>query len=138
MRFNSDPLKEAASVVQAELAGRGINAVIINTENGLNVEKEVFNKLNLAKLVLIFGSKDYGVDTGLLYCSFKELEFTLAKKKPFFLIKMCPKFENIFTFNRLSESIMSTQWNLGESMPVGLIDDIEKKFGNIVASTVVV
>ena len=128
MRFNSQELKEAAQLVQRELIGRGINAVIIDTEQSQNIETTVIRTLEQAKLVLIFGSKDYGVDTKTLYCSFKELEYTILHDKPFFLIKMCQQFDDATTRNRLPASLLTTQWNLGQPMPVGLIDDIETKF----------
>lgn len=82
--------------------------------------------------MLIFGSKNYGVDTGILYSTFKELEFTLNAKKPFFLIKMCAQFDDAMTRNRLPVATLSTQWDLGQSMPVGLVDAIEAKFRAIV------
>ena len=128
LRFNSPELMQAAQSVQAELVSRGINAVIIDAENGQNVEEVVIRTLDKAKLVVIFGSKDYGVNTGSLYSSYKELELTLRKKKPFFLIKMCKEFEDIITFNRLPDSLLDNRWDLGQPMPTGLIDAIETKF----------
>ena len=61
-------------------------------------------------MVVIMGSKTYGKETASRYSTFQELRFIDDERKPFFLIKMCDKFEEPETRFRLNDSIAYINW----------------------------
>jgi len=90
LRFGNS-MYEARQVQEKLKAKHNINAVIINVPEGEDIANQVAQKLDKARLVLIFGCETYGQGT-VSFSTKEELRFILSEKKPFFLIKMCDRF----------------------------------------------
>jgi hypothetical protein len=83
-----------ATLVVTELRNRGINAVMItDVPNGFSIDRAVAEAIVKAKLVVIFGTRSYGIETNSPCSTFQELSYIVDKKwNSFFLIKMCEYF----------------------------------------------
>jgi hypothetical protein len=77
------------------------------------------------------GTKTYGRDTGAGFCTLQELRFIINERKPFFLIKMCDRFEEAETRFRLDSSISFFPWTCGTEMRPSLVDDILTKLRSV-------
>lgn len=139
LRFNATGPKKEAEQVKRALVERRINAVIINTEAGENVEIEVANALSECKLAILFANEDYGEVTNCTYSTYGELGYILDHKKPFILIKMCQTYASSVTRLRLPSSISSIFWAPGMPIPPDLTHRILEKYHAItgLASTFV-
>ena len=128
LRFNATgPMKEA-NLLQAELAKRNVNAVIINVESGKSIAAEVIENLHQSKLAVLFATSDYGVKGTVNFSTYEELEFILQEKKPFFLIKMCDRYTDPTTRFRLPDSISYVDWRIGQPMPSDLVAKVIARF----------
>jgi hypothetical protein len=123
-------MKEA-KLLQKKLKSLDINAVIIDTEVGQDIRRNVFRSLGNATMVVIFGTSDYGIGT---YDYSTEQEFAAIKdtKKPFFLIKMCDEYDDPVTRCCLLSSIMCPTWKIGDPMPPNLVTQVAEMFQSLV------
>ncbi|CAE7660400.1 NXNL2, partial [Symbiodinium microadriaticum] len=108
-----------------------INGCIIEVPPGQDIAEQVAEKLNSAKMVLIFGTETYGTGT-VNFSTKEELQFLMDEKKPFFLIKMCEKFSVARTRLSLSNAVSYVKWNPGDPVPDNLISEIANKFEDAV------
>ena len=128
LRFNATgPMKEA-NLLQAELAKFNVNAAIINVESGKSIEKEVIRTLDQSKLAVLFATSDYGVEGTVNFSTHEELAFILQEKKPFFLIKMCDRYDDPVTRFRLPGAIAYVDWRIGQPMPSELVAKVLARF----------
>lgn len=110
-----------AILLKAELAKRGVHAVIVNVESGQSIEEEVIEKIDQCKLAVLFATADYGVKGTVNFSTREELEFIKQEKKPFFLIKMCDSYNDPTTRFRLPDSISYVDWRVGRPIPSDLV-----------------
>jgi hypothetical protein len=128
LRFHATgPMKEA-NLLQAELAKRNVNAVIINVESGKNIREEVIEKLDQSKLAVLFATADYGAKGTVKFTTREELGFILQENKPFFLIKMCDRYDDPNTRFRLPDAIKHVDWRIGQPMPSDLVAKVIARF----------
>lgn len=127
LRFNEDGAFLEAQQVSAELKKRyNLNAVIVNVAPGSNIDimDEVCRVFDEAKLILIFGTENYGEPGKVRFSTREELQLISDTKKPFFLIKMCPAFRDTRTAMILPSSTAAVFWPNGKPMPGDLISKI--------------
>lgn len=136
LRFNATGPKKEAEQVKRILVERKINAVIINTEAGNNIETEVANALNECKLAVLFANEDYGEETSCDYSTHGELVYIKENNKPFFLIKMCDSYKSPKTRLKLPNAILSTYWEPGTPIPPDLISQILEKYRSVKSMTI--
>jgi hypothetical protein len=131
LRFHeTGPMKEA-KLLREKLKSLGINALIIDAKVGQDIRSMVFTGLGNATMVVIFGTSDYGIGS-CDYSTKQELAMIKDDEKPFFLIKMCDRFDDHVTRGCLSSSIMSVTWKIGDPMPPDLVSQIAEMFHSLV------
>lgn len=131
LRFNEEGAFLEAQQVCAELKKYyNINAVIVNIAPGSNIDiiDEVCRVFDEAKLVLIFGTENYGEPGKVKFSTREELQLISDKKKPFFLIKMCSNFRDTRTTMILPSSTAAAFWFKGKPMPSDLISKIADSY----------
>lgn len=128
LRFHDHGPMNEAKQLQQLLKEYQINACIVDAENAEDVELLVSSSIAQSKLVVIFGTRDYGTKTTINYSTHNELTFVINERKPFFLIKMCGEFDDSTTRFRLPSSIKYDEWNIGQPVPDGLLEKIIQKF----------
>ena len=111
---------EPARSLRAELKKRGIHACICEVPEGQNIKKFVVDGLDRCSLVLILGTKTYGHGT-VSFSTYEEMEFVISEGKPFFLVKMCERFEVAATRFNFGDSCSYFQWIPQE--PIGKCKD---------------
>jgi hypothetical protein len=80
------------------------------------------------------GTKTYGMNTGAGFSTFEELEYIYDEEKPFFLIKMCDKFDVDLTRFLLRKSVSYLQWLPGNSIPGDLVAKVLERLASKVAN----
>jgi len=134
LRFGNS-MYEARQVQEKLKAKHNINAVIINVPEGEDIANQVAQKLDKARLVLIFGCETYGQGT-VSFSTKEELRFILSEKRPYFLIKMCDRFIESNARMAFHDGISYKIWKHGEPMPEDLVSSIVKRFEGIVGHDV--
>ena len=56
------------------------------------------------------GTKTYGKQTAIKFSTYEELQFIVNESKPYFLIKMCDKFEVADTRFRIPDNTAFIKW----------------------------
>jgi hypothetical protein len=121
-----------AHLIQDALKEYKINAVIIDdVENGDDICGQVAELLDAAKMVIIFGTETYGKGTEASFSTKEELQFIMAEKKPFFLLKMCERFLESRTRFHLPNSIAYMKWTPGTELAKDIVEAIVSKFHKI-------
>ena len=63
-----------------------ISTFLCSIPEGESIPRQVAQNLVKAKLVVIFGTKTYGKETGSSYSTYQELQYVMEEKKPFLVI----------------------------------------------------
>jgi hypothetical protein len=122
--------REEANALKTALEARGISTFLCAVQPGGDIAREIVHALHGCKLAIIMGTRTYGRDTGVGYSTFEELRYIHEQKKPFFLVKMCRRFEQEETIFRLGSSISYFEW-LSGPMPEDLVTQITEKLHRI-------
>ena len=98
--------------------------------------REIVTNIAKAEMVVILGTKTYGVDTGAAFSTFQELEFIVNERKPMFLVKMCDRFETAHARFYLGGNIAHHAWMPQteaeqQNVPDDLVDAIIHKFESL-------
>jgi hypothetical protein len=124
--------QEQAQQLVVQLKKSGLNAVIIDgnlmEENPEDMSEQVADLLDASKMVIIFGTESYGKATASTFSTKEELQFVMAEKKPFYLIKMCERFQDSRTRFYLPNESVATNWLPSEEMPSDLMESILLKY----------
>ena len=97
-----------------------------------DIDTEVFEWIEHCNFFIIFGSAEYGEDTGNSACTYNEAKFAQGKGKTVILIRMIPFDEQ---FKHLQARVMfglnklEVPWMLGTPMPPSLPDMIMEAMG---------
>jgi hypothetical protein len=119
---------DQATLIKTALAEHHINAVIIDAENGEDIDKKIVSSIDKAKLCILMGSKQYGLETNSTFNTKQELQYILSEKKPYFIIKMCDRYELSTTRLKLNDAILYYPWTDAGPIPSDLIPKIVDKF----------
>jgi hypothetical protein len=125
VRFE-EAFKEAEALKTA-LEARGISTFLCAVHPGGDIALEIVNALRNCQLAIIMGTKTYGKDTGIGYSTFEELRYIHEQRKPFFLVKMCNRFEVEETIFRMGNSVSYFLWLPVCPMPGDLVPKILEK-----------
>ena len=128
MRFDG-VIPSMANTLKDALEAVGLTLKIIDMEAGGDIDKEVFRWIEACDTFLVFGSTNYGEDTGNQACTYYEYKHAFAMKKKIILIRMIPWDEQfqeqqarvIFNDNRLA-----LEWQVGADLPSDLPDKIKQ------------
>ena len=78
MRFNAAGPAPQARELKAALAERGVLLHIIDVSAGENIEDKVFMTMEACDALIVFGSRDYGQDTGNPASTYHEIKVRLV------------------------------------------------------------
>lgn len=132
MRFDGK-IPPMARALATALQEYGLTLTIVDVKAGEDIDKAVFRGIEEADSFLVFGSANYGKDTGNQASTFYEHKHAFAQKKKIILIRMIPwteQFEEqqarvIFGQNRLQ-----LEWQVGQPMPTDLASKIAEAVGS--------
>jgi WD40 repeat protein len=124
-----------ANLLKNALEAKGISTFLCAVEPGGDICTEIVNALHDCQLAIILGTKTYGKDTGVGYSTFEELRFIINERKPFFLVKMCDRFEEQETRFRLDSSVAYFQWTPGHPLPPDIVTKIVEKLSFVTSSS---
>jgi len=120
LRFpNGKPLP-AAVILKAKLAELGVELRIVEVELGGNITDHVQCEIDACDVFLVFGTQDYGEDTGNDACTYCEANYARAQGKRFLLLRMIPWGQR-FYFPKANwlfgQNFLALEWLSGEDMP---------------------
>lgn len=118
--------------LQEDLEKLGLKVFLCNVEPGDDIAATVIRALSECKLAVILGTRTYGQKTESGFSTFEELRFIFEENKPFFLVKMCDKFDVVETRFRLTSDISYYRWrpqSPSERPPAQLSQRIIAKLG---------
>jgi hypothetical protein len=121
-----------AKQLQCALAQRGTRAKIIDMMAGGDIDATVFSSIEECGTFVVFGSAEYGEDTGNQACTYYEYKHAFALKKNIILIRMIPfdqEFENLQARVIFNANKLVIPWMLGTPMPPSLPDQILQAMG---------
>eukprot|EP01047_Picozoa_sp_COSAG01_P010114 COSAG01_NODE_425_length_17240_cov_29.899306_1_plen_458_part_10 len=121
-----------AKQLQGALARRGTPARIIDMMAGGDIDATVFRSIEECGTFVVFGSAEYGEDTGNQACTYYEYKHAFALKKNIILIRMIPfdqDFENLQARVIFNANKLVIPWMLGTPMPANLPDQILQAMG---------
>lgn len=126
----------AGKALKIDLEGRGLSVFLCSVQAGGDLVDEIVYNIDRSRLVVILGTKTYGKDTGVGFCTADELKFIMSEKKSIFLVKMCDRFEEALARFRLGVNVMFYEWKPADSsqqaiIPKPLVDSIMKKFQDL-------
>ena len=119
--------------IKKELEKVGITCFLCAVHEGYSITKAVFTNLVKAELVVILGTATYGKETDSSCSTHQELMYVMDKKKPFFLIKMCDKYEEAAADFYFPSNVAYYPWMPKEHgvLPKELIPRIIEKLNKV-------
>lgn len=100
-----------------------------------DVKQSLAQNLDHVKMLLVFGSEDYGTEPSWEYGTKAELQYCCEHGKPFFVIEMCNQYTSPWTQKKLTESgVAGCVWKHGTPMPERLGYVISRFYFDKVAS----
>jgi hypothetical protein len=120
-----------ANALKNALEARGISTFLCAVLPGVDISSEIAEALHGCQLAIIMGTKTYGKNTGVGFSTFEELRYIYEQKKPFFLVKMCDRFEEHQTVFRLGNSVSYLEWLPPRPMPGDLISKIVERLASV-------
>jgi WD40 repeat protein len=133
LRF-TEAINEATALKTA-LEAKGISTFLCAVEPGGDICTEIVNALHACQLAIIMGTKTYGKNTRAGYSTFEELRFIINEPKPFFLVKMCNRFEEPETRFRLDSSVSYFPWAPGHPLLADLVTKIVEKLSTVTSGS---
>eukprot|EP00730_Choanoeca_flexa_P006681 TRINITY_DN12203_c2_g4_i14.p1 TRINITY_DN12203_c2_g4~~TRINITY_DN12203_c2_g4_i14.p1 ORF type:complete len:269 (+),score=69.00 TRINITY_DN12203_c2_g4_i14:111-809(+) len=126
----------AAEALKAKLEAKGVSVFLCAVAAGGNLYREIASNIDACRLVVILGTKTYGKDTGIGFCTANELEFIISENKEIFLVKMCDRFDEPTTRMTLGRHIMHHPWMPAteaeqRQVPDVIVDEIIDKLHNL-------
>jgi len=127
MRYRNGHVLKEATLLKRELQQQGFKLYIIDMRSGEDIDKNVFSTIEHCDTFLVFGTHDYGEDTGNSASTYEEYKYAKNKGKRIIPLCMIPsdqEFTNlqarvIFGTNRLF-----TKWIEGQPMPTSVVDEV--------------
>jgi hypothetical protein len=118
--------------LREKLRACDIDATIIDVLAGMDIEGEIIFHLTTCRLVVIFGTEDYGAEGTVKYSTREELGFIRDQNIPFFLIKMCSQFKDPKTVFRLQSNVAHYPHEVGVPIPDELVEHIARRYYGMV------
>eukprot|EP01047_Picozoa_sp_COSAG01_P083022 COSAG01_NODE_17200_length_1170_cov_12.417367_2_plen_369_part_01 len=118
------PLPPEARQLQAVLdAEHGVTLFLLAAEPGRDISDEIFAKIEEADTFLVFGTRNYGENTGNPASTYYEAKFAQNAQKRILLIQMMPwdeKFDHLTARVLFGMNRLTLDWQLGAPMPPDL------------------
>jgi hypothetical protein len=126
LRFG-EALREGIAL-KAAMEATDVRTFLCPVKRGDEVMLDVPLSLRRCKMAVIMGTATYGTKTASLYSTHEELQFIIATKKPYFLVKMCDQFTCEMAARLLINSAQDHfTWLPGSPLPIHLVLAITKK-----------
>eukprot|EP01043_Picozoa_sp_COSAG02_P000852 COSAG02_NODE_17_length_55377_cov_106.402258_32_plen_634_part_00 len=133
MRF---PVPPEARMLFAALQAVGVYLKIVDMAAGQDIDKEVYQWIEHCETFFVFGTKNYGEDTGNSACTYNEVKFAQAKRKTIILLRMIPwedEFEELQARVLFNRNMLTLEWQQGQPMPQSLVGEVLKAIGQPMA-----
>lgn len=124
MRF---PVPAEAIQLQQALATEGITLHIVRARAGQDISDEVFEWIEHSNTFLVFGTQNYGEDTGNPASSYAEAKYAQHQGKRIILLRMIPwelDFDHLQARVMFGQNKLTLDWQLGAPMPALLCEQI--------------
>jgi hypothetical protein len=126
-----------AKALQQALHKKGVSAFLCDIPPGQDLANAVVTALTHCKMAVILGTETYGRKTDSGFSTFEELRYIQDENKPYFLVKMCPSFEEAETRFRLPTSISYFPWQPTaaaerERVPAALLTQLMMRLDSVV------
>ena len=109
--FRFSEAEEQAFALQRALAMREVRAFVCSELPGANVKDAVVAALASSRMAIILGTRTYGTQGSTKYSTKEELTFIIEEQKPFFLVKMCERFEEALARISLGKDVLYYFWS---------------------------
>ena len=130
MRLGDMELLEEAYSLFYLLRKYGHNPMILG-----DVKQSLAHNLDQVKMLLVFGTEDYGTEPSWDYGTKAELQYCNEKNKPIFIIEMCKQYTSPWTQKKLTDTgAVGCVWQHGAKMPERLGYIISRFYYDKVAS----
>ena len=123
-----------ALILKADLEGRGLTVFLSDFKPGEKLFVAIADAADKCELFVVLATATYGRATNDRFDTSKELGFIIDSKKPFFLVKMCDRYEEATARFQLDSGIMWEQWTPGQPMPDGLADKVCARLDDVRAT----
>ena len=127
MRFRHGFVLREAVFLERELEKYGYKLHIIDMRAGGDIDEKVFSTIEHCNIFLVFGTRDYGENTGNSASTYRESKYAENKGKKIILLRMIDydqEFTHWWARVLFGMNWWSNLWVEGESMPPSLLDDI--------------
>lgn len=131
-----------ATALKQVLEMRGLDVFLCEVAPGGNIKKVIVKAIDEAKMVIVLGTRTYGMETESSFSTFNEMEFFVAEQKPFFLLKMCHRFAEAVTRFNFANTVSYYEWlpegdrgqGSNDAVPADLVTQIIKKCSDIASN----
>ena len=123
-RFGETQLE--AYNLKTGLEQRGLKVFLSDLLPGANLDAAIYDALDTCRLAVLMAGETYGRQT-TSFSTYHELDFVLDEQKPFYLIKMCERWQEAHVRGKFGKRTMFKMWMPGDPMPDDLLDDIAAK-----------
>jgi hypothetical protein len=123
--------KTEAETLKTALEASGMRVFLCAVNAGDDLHGKIAAAMVAAKLVVIMGTATYGMKTNSPCGTYEELQYTLGSRKPFFLVKMCDRFETPLAQFNLTSGVMYHPWRPNTPMPRDLVGKIDEKLKSL-------
>ena len=129
MRYRNGRVLKEATLLKRELEQQGFKLYIIDMRSGEDIDAKVFSAIEHCDTFLVFGTHDYGEDTGNSASTYEESKYAKNKGKRIILLRMIPR-DKEFTYLQarviFGKNRMDSTWIEGQPMPTGMVGAILK------------
>ena len=128
MRFRNGRVLREATFLQRELQNRGYKLCIIDMRSGEDIDEKVFSTIEHCDTFLVFGTHDYGENTGNSASTYEESKNAMntpgKKIIPLRMIPFNQEFKHLQARVIFRKNLMFSTWIEGQPMPTNVVDDI--------------
>jgi hypothetical protein len=83
--------KVEVKALQTALGAKGVKVIVVGELPGGGLLQAVTQGMQAADLFIIMGTETYGTQTSGIIDTYKEMQYIISSKKPYFLFNMNPK-----------------------------------------------
>jgi len=117
---------EEAIALKKALEKAGKRVFISDVQGGGNIEEVICEALDKCLIVVVLATTTYGKAT-TSFSTYHEINYVFDEQKPFYLIKMTERWEEVHVRMKFGQRTMFAFWRPGGPMPNDLVDNIVAK-----------
>merc|ERR1711871_1098665 len=117
VRYKNGKILPEAVQLQCELAKAGLELTLVDMTAGGDIDANVFGGIEKADTFVVFGTVDYGENTGNPACTYYESKFAQSYGKRIILLRMIPfgvQFEQLQARQLFGVNTLSLEWIQGD------------------------